>query len=83
VQSKATQDSLAHIQALLTLLQLHQYQELCYQPYLYAEVLEELESSPSETDATIAGAGWIFQTLVGGTASVIGGGKFGIISCWG
>ena len=39
-KSKATQNSLAHTQALLTLLQLHQYKELCYQFYLYVEALE-------------------------------------------
>jgi len=40
VQSKATQDSLVHTQALLTPLQLHQYKELCYQFYLYVGALE-------------------------------------------
>ena len=40
MKSKATQNTLAHTQALLTLLQLHQHKELCYQLYLYAEALE-------------------------------------------
>jgi len=40
-KSRATQNSLAHTQALLTLLQLHQYKELCYQFYLYVDAFEE------------------------------------------
>ena len=55
-KNKATQYSLAHTQALLTLLQLHQYKELCYQFYLYVETLE---GTIVDGETTIVTRTWI------------------------